>query len=387
MKQKIALLGSTGSIGQQTLDIMRRRGEDFEVTILTSNNNWELLAAQAAEFLPDSVVVAKKEHYTQLSQALSNLSIKVYAGEDSLCQIVQNSEVDTVVNALVGYAGLEPSLCALEAGKKLALANKESLVVAGELVMKASRENRAPIIPVDSEHSAIFQCLVGEASPATRLILTASGGPFRTVPAEDILNASVEQALAHPRWEMGQKITIDSATMLNKGFEVIEAYWLFGMRPRQIEVVIHPQCIVHSMVEFADGALKAQLGSPDMHLPIQYALSFPQRWDLPYPRFDITAAETLTFESPDTGRFPALRIAYESLERGGNSCCVLNAANEIAVQAFLDRRIAFGDIVKTIEQTLSRSAFIAKPTLDDYRQSNAEAREIARKCLPAYAKH
>lgn len=376
-KQRIALLGSTGSVGRQTLEIIRLHPDNFEVVTLTSNNNWEFLAAQAAEFLPDSVVIANKEHYRSLSDAIGHLPVKVYAGEDALRQIVRNGNIDTAVNAIVGYAGLEPTLSAIEAGKKVALANKESLVVAGDLVMKAALDNRVPIIPIDSEHSAIFQCLAGEASPATRLILTASGGPFLDMGTKEMERATVEQALAHPQWEMGQKITIDSATMLNKGFEVIEAHWLFGMRPKQIEVAIHPQCIVHSMVEFADGALKAQLGSPDMRIPIQYALSFPERWELPYPKFDITRTGSLTFAAPDTERFPALRMAYEALEKGGNSCCILNAANEIAVAAFIDRRIGFGDICRTLEHTLNNSTFVPKPSLDDYRTSNTEARATA----------
>lgn len=381
MKQQIALLGSTGSIGRQTLDIIRLHPEKFEAVTLTSNNNWEMLAIQAAEFLPDSVVIANKEHYKKLSDAIAHLPVKVYAGEDALCQIVANGNITTVVNALVGYAGLEPTLCAIEAGKKVALANKETLVVAGDLVMKAALDNRVPIVPIDSEHSAIFQCLAGEASAPTRLILTASGGPFLNMAPDGIENASVEQALAHPHWAMGQKITIDSATMLNKGFEVIEARWLFGMKSEQIEVAIHPQCVVHSMVEFPDGALKAQLGTPDMRIPIQYALSFPQRWELPYPKFDITRAGSLTFSVPDTDRFPALRIAYEALKKGGNSCCVLNAANEAAVAAFLTRKITFGDIRRTLEHTLDSSTFVARPSLDDYRASNAEARRIARQFI------
>lgn len=381
MKQQIALLGSTGSIGRQTLDIIRLHPEQFEAVTLTSNNNWETLANQAAEFLPDSVVIANKKHYRKLSEAIAHLPVKVYAGEDALCQIVANSNITTVVNALVGYAGLEPTLCAIEAGKKVALANKETLVVAGDLVMKAALDKQVPIVPIDSEHSAIFQCLAGEASAPTRLILTASGGPFLHMTADDIENASVEQALAHPHWTMGQKITIDSATMLNKGFEVIEARWLFGMQPEHIEVAIHPQCVVHSLVEFPDGALKAQLGTPDMRIPIQYALSFPQRLELPYPKFDITQAGNLTFSKPDTDRFPALRIAYESLLRGGNSCCVLNAANEAAVEAFLSRKITFGDIRRTLEHTLDKSIFIARPSLDDYRASNTEARRIAQQFI------
>lgn len=383
MKHQIALLGSTGSIGRQTLDIMRLHPDKFEAVTLTSNNNWEMLAAQAAEFLPDSVVIANKEHYKALSDALAALPIKVYAGEEALCQIVGNGNIDTVINALVGYAGLEPTLCAINAGKKVALANKETLVVAGDIVMKAAMDKRIPIIPIDSEHSAIFQCLAGEASAPSRLILTASGGPFLNMPAEEIENASVEQALAHPHWDMGRKITIDSATMLNKGFEVIEARWLFNMPPQHIDVAIHPQCVVHSMVEFADGTLKAQLGSADMRLPIQYALSFPERLPLPYPRFDITTAGSLTFSAPDTVRFPALRIAYEALEKGGNSCCILNAANEIAVAAFLERRIGFGDIRRTLEHTLESSTFIQRPTMDDYRASNAEARGIAERFVNA----
>lgn len=381
MKQQIALLGSTGSIGRQTLDIIRLHPEKFEAVTLTSNNNWEMLAAQAAEFLPDSVVIANKEHYKKLSDAIAHLPVKVYAGEDALCQIVANGNITTVVNALVGYAGLEPTLCAIEAGKKVALANKETLVVAGDLVMKAALDKRVPIVPIDSEHSAIFQCLSGEASAPTRLILTASGGPFLNMAPDGIENASVEQALAHPHWAMGQKITIDSATMLNKGFEVIEARWLFGMKSEQIEVAIHPQCVVHSMVEFPDGALKAQLGTPDMRIPIQYALSFPQRWELPYPKFDITRAGSLTFSVPDTDRFPALRIAYETLKKGGNSCCVLNAANEAAVAAFLAHEITFGDIRRTLEHTLDSSTFVARPSLDDYRASNVEARRIARQFI------
>lgn len=377
MKQKIALLGSTGSIGRQTLDVVRTYSDDFEITALSSNRNWELLARQAVEFGADSVVIADKRYYPPLSEALAGEPVKVYAGADALCQVVGGSGVDVVINALVGYAGLAPTVSTLEAGKKLALANKESLVVAGDIVMKMARERQLPVIPIDSEHSAIFQCLAGETSPPYKLILTASGGPFRNMPAEEMAGVTVEQALAHPNWAMGPKISIDSATMLNKGFEVIEAHWLFGIAPAQIEVVVHPQSIVHSLVEFADGALKAQLGTPDMHLPIQYALTFPHRWTIPGERFDMTACGTLTFMPPDMERFPSLGLAYRALEAGGNSGCILNAANEVAVAAFLERKIGFTDIPRVIEHTMGKASLVSRPTLDDYRQSNDEARGIA----------
>lgn len=378
MKQRIALLGSTGSIGEQTLNIIRHNPDDFEVVALTSNNNWRRLAEQAAEFQPDCVVIANKEHYPAISDALKDHPIKIYAGEDALRQVVAHSDVTTVVNALVGYAGLEPTVAALEAKKKLALANKESLVVAGDMVMKLAMENKVPILPIDSEHSAILQCLVGESSPASKIILTASGGPFLNTPADQLDGVSIEQALNHPKWKMGSKITIDSATLLNKGFEVIEAKWLFGLVPEQIEVVVHPQSVIHSMVEFADGAVKAQMGTPDMHLPIQYALTFPYRTDLPSGgRFSFADCGPLTFEKPDTARFPALGLAYEALHKGGNSGCVLNAANEVAVEAFLGGKIRFTDIPRIIEHTMGVAAFVAAPTLDDLRASNTEARQIA----------
>ena len=381
MKQRIALLGSTGSIGQQTLDIVRAYSESFEITTLTANRNWEALAAQAREFEPDSVVLADKTHYPDLKAALADLPVKVYAGEEALCQVVKGGNVDTVVNALVGYAGLAPTVASLEAGRKLALANKESLVVAGELVMGLATRHKAPILPVDSEHSAIFQCLIGEVSPIRKILLTASGGPFRQTPKEALEKVTVKQALSHPNWEMGAKITIDSATLLNKGFEVIEARWLFGVRPEQIEVVVHPQSIIHSMVEFDDGAIKAQLGTPDMHLPIQYALTFPQRWNSTQEPFSFARCTGFTFEQPDRERFPALQLAFEALARGGNSCCTLNAANEKAVAAFLDRQIGFTEIPRIIETTLAKATFIAKPTLEDYQASDAEAREISQRLI------
>lgn len=373
-KQRIALLGSTGSIGEQTLDTVREMSDWFEITTLTAHNNWQLLARQAIEFEPDSVVIANKEHYTALKEALSEYPIKIYAGNEALCQVVRGDGVDMVINALVGYSGLMPTISTLEAGKKLALANKESLVVAGELVMRLANQNNVPLIPIDSEHSAIFQCLVGEVSPIHKILLTASGGPF--LHTDNLSGVTLEQALNHPNWNMGRKITIDSATMLNKGFEVIEAKWLFGVTAEQIEVLIHPQSAVHSMVEFADGAIKAQIGTADMHLPIRYAMTFPMRIASSQPRFDFRTMTQFNFMQPDTVRFPALRLAFESLKKGGNSCCTLNAANEIAVAAFLNREISFIQIPQLLEQTLSLATHIAHPTLEQYAQSNTAAREI-----------
>ncbi|MBO7197857.1 MAG: 1-deoxy-D-xylulose-5-phosphate reductoisomerase [Tidjanibacter sp.] len=377
MKQRLALLGSTGSIGRQTLDIVRRRPEEFEITTLTAGNQWEELARQALEFHPDSVVIANKQHYAPLCEALAKEPIKVYAGSEALEQVVGGGEVDTVVNALVGYAGMLPSLAAVKASKRLALANKESLVVAGEHIIREAAANNVPILPIDSEHSAIFQCLAGESSAPRRVIITASGGPFLRTPAEELERVSVAQALAHPNWSMGAKITIDSSTLVNKGFEVIEARWLFGLRPEQIDVLVHPQSIVHSMVEFDDGAIKAQLGTPDMHLPIQYALRFPERGELGEERLDFAKCATLTFEKPDTERFPLLETAYECLRRGGNSCCVMNGSNEVAVAAFLAGEIKYTDIARVIIGTLERAQFVAAPTIEEYAASNQESREIA----------
>lgn len=377
MKQRLALLGSTGSIGQQTLDIVRNRPDEFEVTTLTAARSWERLVAQAKEFQPDNVVIADKNLYGLVSEALKDEPVKVYAGDEALSQVVASGEVDTVVNALVGYAGMLPSLSAVRAGKRLALANKESLVVAGELIMKEAAERNIPILPIDSEHSAIFQCLLGEVSPVRRVIITASGGPFLRTPAEELKSVTVEQALAHPNWSMGAKITIDSSTLVNKGFEVIEAKWLFGLKPEQIDVLVHPQSIVHSMVEFDDGAIKAQLGAPDMHLPIQFALRFPHRGECGEGRFSFADNPTLTFEKVDYVRFPMLNTAYECLRRGGNSCCVMNGANEVAVASFLGGRIKYIDIARVIQQTLSRATFVAHPTVEDYALSNEESRRIA----------
>lgn len=376
-KERLSVLGSTGSIGCQTLDIVRRYGKMFEINSLSSNNNWELLVRQAVEFQPDSVVIVNKDHYGKVRDALEAYPIKVYSGSESLEQVVASEEVDTVVMALVGYCGLFPTVSALTQGKKIALANKECLVVAGEIIMELSARHNAPIIPVDSEHSAIFQCLVGEMSPVEKVILTASGGPFLDTSESDMEKVLLSDALSHPNWNMGSKITIDSATMMNKGFEVIEAKWLFSLNPDQIEVVVHPESVIHSMVQFCDGAVKAQLGTPDMHLPIQYALSFPKRLPLQGERVDFPLIGSFRFLSPDTDKFRNLAIAYACLKAGGNSAAVLNAANEIAVEAFIEGSIGFTDIARINEQTLTKVKNISSPTLEDYRQTDAEAREIA----------
>lgn len=381
MKQRIALLGSTGSIGVQTLDIVRENPEQFEITALVANRNWEQLATQAIEFDADCVVIGDEQYYTPLKEALAATDVKVYAGAKAMEDVAAAANVDVVVNALVGYAGLLPTVAAVRKGKKIALANKETLVVGGELVMRLAEEHRAPILPVDSEHSAIFQCLVGEQSPVRRLILTASGGAFRDTPIEELSRMTAAEALRHPNWSMGAKITIDCATMVNKGFEVIEARWLFGTPADQISVLIHPQSIVHSMVEFEDGAIKAQIGTPDMHLPISYALTFPERKNRPSERFDFLANPNLTFREVDRVKYPALDVAYDCLRRGGTAACTMNGANEVAVAAFLAGKIGYLDMVRSIEQSLARATFIAHPTLDDYAHSDAEARALAREVL------
>ena len=376
-KQRLAVLGSTGSIGTQTLDIVRRYGDRFEITTLSAHSNWKKLVEQAVEFTPDNVVIADKTHYTAVRDALADHPVKVYAGSDALEQVVCSEQVDTVVMALVGYSGLFPTVSALKHGKKVALANKECLVVAGEIVTRLSAEHRAPIIPVDSEHSAIFQCLTGEHSAVEKVILTASGGPFLHRPAEELERVSVEEALNHPSWCMGAKVTIDSASLMNKGFEVIEARWLFGLRPEQIDVVIHPRSVIHSMVQFGDGAVKAQIGTPDMHLPIQYALTFPQRLPLQGPRIDFCKLGCLEFFEPDPMRFPNLALAFECLRRGGNAGAVLNAANEVAVAAFLDRKIRFTDIARINEETLGRTTLRECVSLEEYRRTDREAQQTA----------
>ncbi|MFI3280474.1 MAG: 1-deoxy-D-xylulose-5-phosphate reductoisomerase [Rikenellaceae bacterium] len=381
MRQKIAILGSTGSIGIQTLDIIRENPELFEVTTLTANYSWQKLVEQAIEFDVDSIVISCEAYYEKCVEALAAYPIKVYTGSNSLSQIVQSSDVDTVVNALVGYAGLHPTVAAIEAGKKVALANKESLVVGGEYVMQLSASKNVPILPIDSEHSAIFQCLIGECSPTRRLILTCSGGSFRDLKREELANVTVEQALKHPQWDMGAKITIDSSTLVNKGFEVIEAHWLFGIEPSKIDVIQHPQSIIHSMVEFEDGAIKAQLGTPDMRMPISLALMFPQRASRPSEQFNFLENPTLTFEAVDRIKYPALDIAYDALARRGTAACTMNGANEIAVAAFLAKQCSYLDIVRTIEYAMTKADFSLTPSLDVYAAANEESRILAKQFL------
>ena len=374
-KQTVAILGSTGSIGTQTLNVIDRHSELFEVYALTAHSNIDLLVEQAKKYRPEVVAIADERHYKILREALDGLPVKVFAGADSICQIAAMSPIDTVVTAMVGYSGLLPTVRAIEAGKKIALANKETLVVAGELVTDLALRNRVDIVPIDSEHSAIFQCLVGEnENSVEKLILTASGGAFRDTPKDDLRLATAADALRHPTWKMGAKITIDSATMMNKGFEVIEARWLFDIPIDKIEVIIHPQSIVHSMVQFCDGSIKAQLGQPDMRHPIQYALTFPDRLNAQVERANLADIHQLTFEKPDYEKFRNLGLAYDALRRGGNIPCILNAANEVAVDAFLKGKIGFFAMSDIIEQTISETAFISSPTLDDYIATDREAR-------------
>lgn len=382
MKKQIAILGSTGSIGTQALQVIEEHPDLYEAYVLTANNRVELLIEQARKFQPEAVVIANEEKYLQLKEALSDLPIKVYAGSKALCEVVTDQQVDMVLTAMVGYAGLQPTIAAIKAHKPIALANKETLVVAGELINELARVNRTPILPVDSEHSAVFQCLAGEGENVIeKVILTASGGPFRTFTLEQLAHVTKEQALKHPNWSMGAKITIDSASMMNKGFEVMEAKWLFGVKPEQIEVVVHPQSIIHSMVQFADGAIKAQLGMPDMRLPIQYAFSYPERKQASFPRIDWRECHQLTFEQPDVERFRNLALAYEALHRGGNMPCIVNAANEVAVEAFLHDRIGFLEMSDVIEQAMTGMLFIAKPTYEDYVQTDAETRRVTRQLI------
>lgn len=376
MKRRIAILGSTGSIGTQALDVIAKNPDLFEVELLTANNSVDSLICQAREHLPNAVVIGNKSRYAEVKKELEPLGIKVYAGEESIAQAVEMDTIDMVLSAMVGYSGLVPTINAIKKGKPIALANKETLVVAGELVMDLALKNGVPIIPVDSEHSAIFQCLVGEGSPIEKIILTASGGPFRNFTLDQLKTVTLADALNHPNWCMGNKITIDSATMMNKGFEVIEAKWLFNLLPNQIEVVVHPQSIVHSLVQFHDGSIKAQLGLPDMRLPIQYALAFPNRIKSDFPRFSFAQYPTLTFEEPDLKKSPALVIAHEAMIRGGNIPCALNAANEIAVAAFLNSEIGFLSIADVIAESISKSTFLAKPSIDDYRETDAQVRHL-----------
>ena len=377
-KKRIAILGSTGSIGTQALEVIAELPDLYEVYALTANNRVELLIEQARRFMPDAVVVANEAKYQQLKEALEDLPIKVYAGADALCEVVEAGPVDMVLAAMVGYAGLRPTMRAIQAGKPIALANKETLVVAGEIINELALKHRVPILPVDSEHSAIFQCLAGEMdNPIEKILLTASGGPFLKCKMEELAHVTKAQALKHPNWDMGAKITIDSATMMNKGFEVIEAKWLFGVHPEQIEVVVHPQSVIHSMVQFEDGAVKAQLGVPDMRLPIQYAFSYPFRVKASFDRLDFMKCANLTFEQPDTMRFRCLALAYEALNSGGNMACILNAANEVVNAAFLQDRIPFLRMSEVIEETMQRVPFIAKPTYEDYVATDTEARRVA----------
>jgi len=374
--KKIAILGSTGSIGTQALDVIEANPDLFEAYVLTANNNVELLIQQARRLQPEIVVIANEQHYDAVQRALSNLPIKVYAGADALCDVVQDEHVDIVLASMVGFAGLRPTISAIKAKKIIALANKETLVVAGELINRLASEYQVPILPVDSEHSAIFQCLEPE-NPIEKILLTASGGPFRHYTEEALKSVTKAQALAHPTWNMGAKITIDSATMMNKGFEVIEAKWLFGVKPEQIQVVVHPQSVIHSMVQFQDGAVKAQLGVPDMRLPIQYAFSYPQRLHSNFDRLDFFSLKTLTFEEPDTKRFPCLQFAYDALQRGGNMPCIVNAANEIVNWAFIEDRISFPRIAEIIHDTMLHVPFSQESELENYLLTDKVAREYA----------
>lgn len=380
-RRRIAILGSTGSIGTQALQVIEANPDQYEVWALTANNNVTLLAAQARQFMPDVVVIANEAHYEELKGLLADLPIKVFAGSEALCEVVEMEPVDVVLASMVGYAGLLPTMRAIRAGKTIALANKETLVVAGEIITGLANEYRVPILPVDSEHSAIFQCLSGERGQVEKILLTASGGPFRTWSKEQLATATSRQALKHPNWDMGTKVTIDSASMMNKGFEVIEAKWLFGVKPSDIQVLVHPQSIVHSMVQFADGSVKAQLGTPDMRLPIQYAFSYPYRWQSTFPRVDFAALGNLTFENPDPERFRNLALAFEAIKRGGNMPCILNAANEVCVDAFLHDRIGFLAMSDVIANTMQRVGYLNRPTYDDYVATDREARNVARDAI------
>lgn len=381
-KQILAILGSTGSIGTQTLDVVAANPDLFEIYALTANNNADLLIAQARKFTPEVVVIANEKHYQKVKEALADLPMKVFTGNDSIAEVAKMAPITTVVTAMVGYSGLLPTIEAIKAGKKIALANKETLVVAGELITRLAIENRAAILPVDSEHGAIFQCLVGEnADEVEKIILTASGGPFRTKTLDELKSVTAADALKHPTWNMGAKITIDSAGLMNKGFEVIEAKWLFGIQPKQIEVVVHPQSIIHSMVQFRDGSIKAQMGVPDMRLPIEYALTFPKRLTTNFERLDFSKCTALTFEKPDIKRFRNLALAFEAMAQGGNMPCVLNAANEVVVSAFLKNKIGFLQMSDIIEDVMQKATFIKTPTYNDYVACDAETRRLTQEKL------
>ncbi|MDA7794399.1 1-deoxy-D-xylulose-5-phosphate reductoisomerase [Flavobacteriales bacterium] len=379
-RKHLAILGSTGSIGTQALDVVEANKDLFVVEVLTANSNSELLIQQALQYKPNAVVIANESKYDEVKNALNSTDIKVYAGKESLSQVVEMDTIDVVLTALVGYSGLKPTINAIKAKKSIALANKETLVVAGSLITELAKENGVNIYPVDSEHSAIFQCLVGEFhNPIEKIYLTASGGPFRGWKKDELINVSKQQALKHPNWDMGAKITIDSASLMNKGLEVIEAKWLFGLKEEQIDVIVHPQSIIHSIVQFEDGSMKAQMGLPDMKLPIQYALGYPQRIKSNFPRFDFMEYPSLTFEKPDLETFRNLSLAYRAMSKGGNMACVLNAANEVVVDAFLKEKIGFLEMSDIIDSCMEKSTFVANPTYDDFVSSNEESRMLANK--------
>jgi len=388
LKRRIAILGSTGSIGTQALEVIRKHNTVLDVEVLTAHSNAQLLIRQAIEFLPNAVVIGNKNLYKTVQDALTPYDVKVYAGIESIEQIVEMESIDMVLVALVGWSGLKPTLKAIEAGKGIALANKETLVVAGELVTGLASRKGVNIYPVDSEHSAIFQCLAGEFhNPVEKIFLTASGGPFRGMNASQLKEVTKEQALKHPNWSMGCKVTIDSATLMNKGLEVIEAKWLFNLKPEQIEVVVHPQSIIHSMVQFADGSIKAQLGLPDMRLPIQYALTYPQRLASDFPKFSFGDLLQFSFEKPDIHTFSCLQLAYNALQNGGNMACIMNAADEIAVHSFLKNDISFVQIAEIVEHCMTKASYLPKPTLTDYELSDEQSRQIATEKVEALKNH
>lgn len=378
MKKQIAILGSTGSIGTQALEVVSEHPDLFEVYALTANNQVDLLVEQVHKYMPEVVVIANEQKYPELKEALEDLPVKVWAGREAIAQVVQSGPIDLVLTAMVGYSGLWPTIQAIRANKAIALANKETLVVGGELITRLANEYKVPVLPVDSEHSAIFQCLAGEwNNPVEKVLLTASGGPFRNQSLKELAVVTKEQALKHPNWTMGAKVTIDSASLMNKGFEMIEAKWLFGLKPEQIQVVVHPQSVIHSMVQFEDGSVKAQLGVPSMKLPIAYAFSYPSRLKSKLPRLDFNQYGTLTFEEPDMERFRNLAFAYEAIRKGGNMPCIMNAANEVVVAAFLNDRIGFLQMSDVIEKTMEKASFILNPSYEDYVETDAEARRIA----------
>ncbi|MCW3787203.1 1-deoxy-D-xylulose-5-phosphate reductoisomerase [Plebeiibacterium sediminum] len=382
MKKRVAVLGSTGSIGTQTLEVISKNPDKFEVEVLTANNSIGRLIEQCRQFLPNVVVIANKDKYSQLKEALEDLPIKVYAGSEAIAQVVEMSTVDIVLTAMVGFAGLLPTINAINAKKPIALANKETLVVAGDIITELAAQNNVPILPVDSEHSAIFQCLVGEFhNPIEKIYLTASGGPFRGKKKDFLETVTPEQALNHPNWDMGNKITIDSASLMNKGLEVIEAHWLFGLEAEQIDVIVHPQSIIHSLVQFKDNSMKAQMGLPDMRLPIQYALTYPARIESDFERFNFMDYPSLTFEKPDLESFRNLDIAFKAMKKGGNMPCIINAANEVVVEAFLQNKIGFLKMSDVIEETMVKASFIEKPSFENYLDSDKESRRIAQSII------